>query len=439
MFLFPALASEQEIAKLESVSLAFRKVANKVKPSVVTINTKYAYGKNKLKNNPFFEHFERFQQPKGQGTGVIYDKKGIIVTNYHVIEDAEEIIVILNDGRELKAKLKGSDPKTDLAVLEVTSKDLKGAEIGDSDKVFVGDWAIAIGNAMGFSQTVTVGIISAKGRSGLRDSRDEAYEDFIQTDAAINRGNSGGPLCNIRGEVIGINSMIASMSGGNEGLAFTIPMNLVTLVVDQLLKSGKVKRGFLGVIIKNITPEIARQFDVDNTKGALIDDVKPDGPADMGGLKVGDIIVKVGPREIKNSADLRISIGHTRPGDEVMIDYIRNGKKMTSKIKIGSLERDGRQKGLLGLTVRKAEKGDLLKFSSKSGVVIESVQPDSPAAKAGLEPDWLIASVDKKKVNSVEDFMQKAKDSLDKSDKAVLLYVKSEGSGLFVVLEDMSE
>lgn len=426
------------IEVLQSVSTAFKDVSKKIKPSVVSIEITYKKNFSQQQMHPFFRQMpqQEIPAPKGSGSGVIYNKEGYIITNSHVVKDSQEIQVKLYDGRKIKATKIGEDPQTDIAVLKVEDPNIQTALYGDSDNVEVGEWAIAIGNPLGFDHTVTVGIISAKGRSDLRSPNDKAYEDFIQTDAAINQGNSGGPLCNIKGEVIGINSMIASSSGGSQGLGFAIPINMVKNIVDQLINGGVVKRGYLGVIISDVDEKLARQFGYKEIYGAIIDSVAPGTPAEKGGVQIGDIFMKMNGKKIKNHKDLRNLVSQQDPGSEVIFTIFRMGKKMELKIILGDLEGQfGKAKETLGLKVRPASAEELHNFSVSKGVIIESVQPGSPAYRARLRAGMLIASVDQKKVDSPASFYNESNRSLTGDDNEILLYVKTQNSGFFIVLE----
>lgn len=433
---FPLIGKENNgEAALISLSNAFKRVAKTVTPSVVTVETTYSISNNHpFHQNPFFRQFapQEMPQQKGSGSGVIYDAQGHIITNSHVIANAKKIEVILNDDRRFEAKLIGQDPKTDLALLKIDATKFTPAKYGDSDILEVGEWAIAIGNPLGFSHSVTAGIISAKGRHGLRHFSEMAYENFIQTDAAINQGNSGGPLCNLKGEVIGINSMIASSSGGSQGLGFTIPINMVKRIIDQLINSGEIQRGFLGVVIKNVSKPLAKALNYDSTEGALIDDVTPNSPAYRSGLQQGDIIVAMNGEKIKNYYDLRIQVSQTAPNTKVQFTIFRDGKNINKFVLLGQLE--DQQNLKLGLSVRSATPEELKRCYSSNGVYIEEVVPGSPADKARLTSGMIIYSVDKEKVHSPEEFNRYMSASLKGDDHEVLLYIKSANTGFVTVL-----
>ena len=304
----------------------------RVTPGVVNIATQgRVVTRSPLLDDPFFQRFfdipELFRErrTRGLGSGVIVDSdEGYILTNHHVIEKAELITITLRDGRQLEAKLIGTDSETDIAVLQIEADDLTAVSAADSDRLEVGDFVVAIGNPFGLGQTVTSGIISALGRSGLGI---ESYEDFIQTDASINPGNSGGALVNLRGELVGINTAIHSPSGGNIGIGFAIPVNMAREIMEQLIQHGEVQRGLLGVGPQDLTPELAKVFGIKRKHGAVIAQVDPDSPADRAGLKVGDVVVRVNKRPVRNSLDLRNMVGLLRAGSRIEMEVIRDGRR----------------------------------------------------------------------------------------------------------------
>ncbi|MCX8070368.1 MAG: DegQ family serine endoprotease, partial [Thermodesulfovibrionales bacterium] len=343
--------SREAIDILTKTNQALSEVAMAVKPAVVNISSQRIIrgqgGINPFFNDPFFrrffgDEFRFFDRPRehrqqGLGSGVIVDKDGYILTNYHVIKDADEILVKLSDKREFKGKVIGSDPKTDIAVIKIQADKLPTIQWGDSDKLKVGEMILAIGNPFGLTQTVTSGIISATGRAnvGIAD-----YEDFIQTDAAINPGNSGGALVNVRGQLIGINTAIFSTSGGYQGIGFAIPSNMAKVVMENLIKKGKVVRGWLGVSIQPVTPELAKQFDLKDEKGVLIGDVVDDSPAEKAGLKRGDVIVELDGKSFTEPSALRNAVAAIPPGKEITIKIIRDGKPMTVKATVSEIPDD---------------------------------------------------------------------------------------------------
>ncbi len=400
-------------------------------------------------NIPFgpFEQFRRFfgqQIPReykqhGLGSGVIISPDGYILTNNHVVGGAEQIHVTLMDGREFKAKVIGRDPKTDLALIKINTKDpLPYATLGNSDHTDVGDWVIAIGNPFGFNLTVTAGIVSAKGRV-LGGS----YDNFIQTDASINPGNSGGPLFNTEGQVIGINTAIYSRTGTFAGIGFAIPSNLAEHVMEQLKQYGHVIRGWLGVEIQEVTPDLAQSFGLSKPEGALVASVTKDGPAAKAGIQRGDVIIKFDGKEVNSEHQLPVLVADTAVGKEVKVEVIRNGKHEILPVKIGQLKEQPVQ-------TAKAEEagknwgmqvGDItpqiaaqLHLKVDKGVVIRRVAPDSPAADAGLQPGDVVLEVNKAKVASLNDFLAEAKKAKD-AGKGALLLVQRGDATLYTVVK----
>ncbi len=362
-------------------------------------------------NDPFFRYFFGPQQGGGEqkvpiralGSGVIISRDGYIITNNHVVENADTIEVELYDGTKQKAKLIGTDPSTDLAVIKINpTSAMKYAKLGDSDKIKVGEWVIAIGSPRGFDWTVTAGIISAKHRTGIGVLGPTGYEDFIQTDASINPGNSGGPLINLNGEVIGINSLIVSASQGSEGMGFAIPSNMAKGISESLIQHGKVVRGFMGVNIQDVTPDMAKSLKLkEQAKGAIVTDVVPGGPAEKAGVEQGDIVIKFGGKSIENVTQLRNIVAATNPGSTVKITILRNQKEMELELTVGDLTKAQkevqRQIGnkILGLTVQKVTPQIAKEIGLKkaTGVIITSVEPGSVAAQAGLENGDIIFRV----------------------------------------------
>jgi len=406
---------------------------------------------NPLLNDPFFRRF--FDVPEGQGpgqqgpqereapqaigSGVIVDAaKGYVITNNHVVADAEKITVRLSDDRELPAKLVGTDPDTDLAVLQIEAKNLKALVIADSDKLEVGDFVVAIGSPFGLRQTVTSGIVSGLGRQGLG----EGYEDFIQTDASINPGNSGGALINLKGELIGINSQILSRSGGNIGIGFAIPTNLVKSVMTQLVESGSVVRGRIGIQGgQELTPELAKAFNVPDGKGALIGKVVPDSPASKGGLQDGDIVIEANGKAIKDFSQLRYMVGLLRVGDKVAMKILRDGKSKDVTVTVGKNtdnEKASAEKlhpALAGATFGPptGATGDAAKSAGVKGVQVLTVEPRSVAAKNGLRPNDIILSVNRRPVTTVAEFERLAA----QKDGQLLMQVLRGQAAFFVILE----
>ncbi len=461
-----ALASpdDDNIALLDRSAKAFAAVVKKASPAVVYIGVEKTVKGNAMVpspfdffNDPFFERFfgpqfrhppvQPRQQPRRRqqaaGSGFIISSDGYILTNNHVVADGEKIVVRLADEREFKAKIVGTDPQSDVALIKIDGKDLPTLPLGDSDKLQVGEWVIAIGSPFELSQTVTVGVVSAKGRNriGIND-----YENFIQTDAAINPGNSGGPLLNIHGEAIGINTAIFSRSGGYMGIGFAIPINMAKSIEKQLQEHGKVTRGWLGVVIQDINDDLAKSFGLKSARGVLIAEVTDGSPADKAGLHQGDVILRLNGRELDDVADLRNRIALTAPGTEVSLDIVRDGKEQTIKVTIGEQPSDfskfaGQAGGSgagalakLGLTLQDLtpELADQLGYKDGQGVLIADVEPDSPAERVGLRSGQLIEEVNKQRVHSIKE-LQKALKRSGKS-KQVLLRVRAGDFSQYVVL-----
>src|SRR5215470_107947 len=384
----------------------------KVSPAVVNIATRGTIrergAQNPLLDDPFFRRFfdvppdtgPRARPFQSAGSGVIFDaRSGYIVTNAHVVENASEITVTLQDGRDLKAEIIGSDTPSDVAVLKVQSEGLTQIPLGDSSKIEVGDFVVAIGNPFGLQHTVTSGIISGLSRSGINP---DGYEDFIQTDASINPGNSGGALVNLRGELIGINTAILSRSGGNIGIGFAIPVNMAHSVMDQLIKFGSVKRGQLGVSMYTVTPDIAHSLGLPNAQGALVSQVVDGSPAERAGIHTGDVITSVNGQSVKSNGELRNAIGLMRVGDKVEIGLLREGKPLrvtaiiadTTTPQAGSATPEGIHKAFEGATLVDAPDG--------GGALVKAVEPGSAAAEVGLRNNDVIIGVNRGKVSSVQ-------------------------------------
>jgi len=394
----------------------------RVSPAVVNIAThgtvKEKGQTNPFLDDPFFRRFFDMPPDDGQksrpfqsaGSGVIFDaKNGYIVTNAHVVENASEITVTLQDGHDLKAELVGSDAPSDVAVLKVKSTALVQIGLGDSSKVEVGDFVVAIGNPFGLQHTVTSGIISGLSRSGINP---DGFEDFIQTDASINPGNSGGALVNLKGELIGINTAILSRSGGNIGIGFAIPVNMAHTVMEQLLKFGSVKRGLLGVSIYNVTPDIAQLYGLGDTTGALVSQVVEGSPADKAGIKTGDVITSVNGLNVKSNTELRNAIGMLRVGDKVDVGILRDGKprRVTAVIAdtgeaptkdVTPQESHSIHRGLDGASITDAPDG--------GGALVRSVETGSAAAQAGLRANDIITGVNRGNVTNLKQLRERAK------------------------------
>lgn len=377
---------------------------------------------------------------QGSGSGFIIRKDGIIITNNHVVEDAKEITVTLTDKREYKAKVLGRDPKTDLAVIKADTKgDLPVAELGNSDSLQVGDWVMAIGNPFGLSNTVTAGIVSAKGRSIGAGP----YDDFIQTDASINPGNSGGPLFNERGEVVGINSAIFSQSGGNIGIGFAIPINLAKKLVPELEEHGSITRGWLGVSIQKVTPELASSLGLPESRGALVAEVTGGSPAAKSGMERGDVITTFNGKKVDESSALPKLVAETAVGKTVPVEVMRNGKTKTLEVTVARMvdetaatekSPEAAQKSKWGLALRelRPEERSDLKLKDGEGVMITGVLPDSPAAEAGVQEGDVIVEVNKTPIGSVAALKKEA--GKVEGDKPLLLLLRRESSNRYASL-----
>jgi len=410
-----SLSAQPASTELPLPSLA--PMVKRVSPAVVNIATrgtiKEQGSRNPLLDDPFFRRF--FDVPPDQGprerkfqsagSGVIVDaKNGYIITNHHVIENASEITVTLLDNRSFTAKVIGSDEGSDIAVLQAKQPNLTAMSLGDSSRLEVGDYVVAIGNPFGLQHTVTFGIVSALGRSGINP---DGYEDFIQTDASINPGNSGGALMNLRGELEGINSAILSRSGGNIGIGFAIPVNMVKSVMDQLVRYGKVKRGVLGVNIYDVTPDVAKEFGLNESRGALVASVIPGSAADKAGVRTGDIIISINGTNTKGAGELRATIGLLRVGDKVEIGLLRDGKPLRVTAIIG--ERSDAEADDATAVNRALEGADLADAGNEGGVVVRSVQDGSPAAQAGLRSNDIIMAVGRTRVANLRQFREAMK------------------------------
>tara|TARA_B100000427_G_scaffold137777_1_gene114596 strand:- start:510 stop:1919 length:1410 start_codon:yes stop_codon:yes gene_type:complete len=403
-------------------------------------------------NSPFYEFFKKYfgdvppghgpsQERSSLGSGFIISKDGYVITNHHVVKDADEIIVRLNDRSEFVAELVGSDARSDIAVLKLDGKNLPHLKFGDSDKVTVGEWVLAIGSPFGFDYSVTAGIISAIGRS----LPNENYVPFIQTDVAINPGNSGGPLFNLDGEVIGVNSQIYSRTGGFMGLSFAVPVNVVENVYLQLKEKGRVSRGWLGVLIQDVTRELAESFDMDHPHGALIAKVIPDGPAEQGGIEVGDIIVKFNGKKVTFSSDLPPLVGSTSIGSTVRVDIIRRSKSKIIEVEILELPTDnevaaknsGEKSKLLknplnivakDLTDKQKQDIDIYDH----GIMVEQISV-GPAQKSGIRRGDIILLLDNIKVKNIEHFNKLVKE-LPK-DRSISVLIQRRDGPVFLAMK----
>jgi len=415
-----------------------------VTPAVVNISVESSRSveMNPLFNDPFFRRFFDMQPPPQQpqrrrqmsaGSGVIIDaEEGYVLTNHHVVENGERIIVTLKDRRQFDAELVGSDPGTDIALVKIDAEDLAALDLGDSDRLQVGDYVLAIGNPFGLGQTVTSGIVSALGRSGLNI---EGYEDFIQTDASINPGNSGGALVTLDGRLVGINTAIIAPAGGNVGIGFAVPANMATAVVDQLIEFGEVQRGLLGVMVQDFTPDLAEALGIQAGVGAVITQVEPDSAAEAAGLQAGDLIVSVDGRPVAGPADLRSQIGLKRTGRTITIEFIRDGERQTVEATLrrgpqgGAQTRDQGLERLSGADLRDLEPGDPL-YGEISGVVVVSLDPASRAARLGLEVGDIILAVNRTPVASVTEL----REELAGIHRALALTVERGSSRIFLIM-----
>ena len=438
--------------KVDPAAGSYAPVVERVAPAVVTIRSERMVRNvsQQLPDHPLFREFfgEQFrgQRPQpdrregGMGSGVIVRQDGYILTNNHVVDKAEEVSVELTDGRSFKAKVVGTDAPSDLAVLKIDGSNLQTLTLGDSDEVRVGDVVLAVGNPLGIGQTVTMGIVSAKGRA-TGGAGDGSFEDFIQTDAPINRGNSGGALVNTEGELIGINSQILSPSGGNIGIGFSIPANMARSVMTQLIEHGEVRRGRLGVTIQGITPALAESLGLGGTTGALVGDVDAGSPAAKAGLRSGDVITAINGEAVKDSNVLRNEIAQLQPGTTVRVTVLRDGKEQILNATLGSLQPagnaaaasgDGEREGTFGLSVEPltANRARELGVEVTSGLVIAEVTPGGRAASAGLRPGDVIEQIDRKPVTTGEELRA----ALKSGSRPALLTVHRGGVTLFVAL-----
>lgn len=428
--------SQESLITLEDTIVS---VVERTKPSVVNLS---AETKIKVKpfspfgdfgfrfSDPFFEEFfkpffqekEREYTNQSLGSGVIVDEKGYILTNYHMVKDTDKIRVTLLGGRKFEAKVVGFDPKTDLALIKIDAKNLSAATLGDSDRVKVGSFAIAIGNPFGFNHTVTMGVISAKERT-LHIAE---YENFLQTDASINPGNSGGPLVNIKGEVIGINTAIVSQA---QGLGFAIPINMAKKIVGDLIEHGKVIRAWLGVYIQDLTPELSESLNLEIKSGALVSEVIKNSPAEKGGIKRGDIIIKIDNEDVKTSKELQEKVLGRGVGKEVEIVLVREGNRITLKIKLEKMPEKGgeiEEKEItfewLGMTLQELTPELASEFGlsrDEKGILVSNVKPGSKADEGGIQRPDIIKEIDRKEIVSIEELKEKAKKI--KKEKILLL------------------
>ena len=389
----------------------------------------------------------RMPRQQGIGSGVVVTKDGFILTNNHVVDGADEVKVALQDGREFTAKVIGRDPKSDVAVIKIDATNLPAIQMADSEKVEVGDIVLAVGNPFGIGQTVTTGIVSATGRGGALGLD---YEDFIQTDAAINPGNSGGALVDAEGRLIGINTAILSRSGGNQGIGFAIPANLARDVMDDLVKDGRVERGYLGVMIQDVSPALEKEFKLKDSAGAIVGDVTAKSPAQKAGLQSGDVIVEFNGKKVTDSRHLKLQVARAHPGETVPVKVLRDGSSKTFQVTVKDIpgseslaknDSHGANKAddngtLNGVTVADLDQEARQQFGLPNnihGVVVSDVAPDSAAAEAGLKPGDVIQEINRKPVKTAEEAVRLT-DKTD--DKTTLLRVWSKGGSRWLVVDE---
>ena len=447
---------DDKLNTAKSLGRAFVEVAKKVQPAVVNLTTEKMismgpwdrFGDEFFKGSPFEDFFRGFgfsPREKGKeyrhkqrsgGSGVIVDKEGYILTNNHVVERVDKVKVRLADGREFTATVKGQDKRTDLAVLHIKAKDLPAATLGDSDRLEVGEWAIAIGSPFGLEHTVTVGVISAKGRSGLGTG---TYEDFVQTDASINPGNSGGPLINIEGEVVGINAMIIQPG---TGIGFAIPINMAKQILSDLIKQGKVVRPWLGISAQDLTPEMMEHFQLKEKEGVLVGQVHPGTGAEKAGLASGDIIKSVDDKPIRSMSELVREIQKKRVGQKLKLSIVRDGKSMTLEVTTTSMpdrpesqkEREAEEK--LGARVQELTPQLAARYrisGIKYGVVVVGVEDGSLADEMGLQEGDVILEINRKKIEAIKDFEKAIRDA--NIEKGILFHIHRKGSSFYLTFK----
>lgn len=466
----PTLGADEQsgIATLRETAQTFAAIAERTSPAVVNIQVERemrarASGPRNFQffgDPDFFERFFGFPFPQvpgpgegdgaprvvpfGQGSGFIISEDGYIVTNHHVVGQADKVRVTLLDGREFEAKIVGTDPPTEIALIKIDAKGLPTLPLGDSDAVKVGDWALAIGNPFGLSHTVTAGIISARGRSNIgivgQESGGVGYEDFIQTDAAINPGNSGGPLVNLDGQVIGVNTAIVTRSGGYQGIGFAIPINMVKYVTKELREKGSVTRGYLGVWIQDMSPEMAEWFGT--REGIVVSTVEPDSPAGKAGLQKDDVIVEIDGNPVKDTGTFRAKVATTSPGSKINLTVLRGGERKHLTVTVGGKEStqlasaqpsSGGAAGL-GISVQNltGELAQQFGYENEKGVVITQVDPNSDAARKGVSPGMLIIEVNRQPVRNTAEFERALQQTGGK--QSVLLRIKDQQGTRYVAI-----
>lgn len=454
---FAADVDTNGIETLRKTSKAFSGVAKQATPAVVAVQVRtkiesqsMGFGPGSPFDEDFFERFfgrpmPRGQQPQeprykeGQASGFVISADGYILTNNHVVEDADEITVVMGGGQKYeKVKLIGTDDKADVALLKIENvDDLPYLELGNSDDLQMGEWVIAIGNPFGLTETLTVGVVSALGR---KLSGEDVYQDFIQTDAAINPGNSGGPLLNLEGKVVGINSAIITGDRGYMGIGLAVPINMAKAIKDQLIETGKVQRGYVGVGMQKIDPDMVDFFKLENNKGVIVTSITEDSPADKAGLEKDDVVIRVDDKKVEDPQDLKNIIGFTAPGTEVEFIIIRGGKEKKVMVKVGSLQDSeladtsdlGKKFGLSVATIDQEIAGQF-NIDEGKGVVVVDVKSGSPAARAGIRKGMVILEVNRKEVTNIGEFNSELAKS-EESKKALLL-VKTGRYAQYVVLQ----
>lgn len=448
----PATFTPRAPKQIDETARAFSEIVRAVSPSVVNISSTKTVKRQQPPLEDLFDYFAPAPESRGRrwkeqslGSGVVVSSDGLIVTNNHVVEQSDEIKVILYDKRSFKARVIGADPKTDIAIIKIDAKGLQTIPWSDSDKLQVGEFVLAIGNPFGLNHTVTMGIISAVGRAdvGISD-----YEDFIQTDAAINPGNSGGPLVNTKGELIGINTAIFSRTGGYQGIGFAVPSNMVRMVIEQLLKEGKVTRGWLGVTIQELTPELAQKFGLNTTEGALISDVMKGSPAHKAGITRGDIILRYNGKKIRDVASLRNMVAQTKIGVEAELIILRKGKEYSVRVKVVEMpsetsdyvpssgtpseKADSPLSGVAVIDLTPSISKQLGLPADERGVVVMKIEQGSIAELSGLREGDLIQEIDRQRVYSLNDFNRIV--SRLKGNEQILLFINRGGKRFYIAL-----
>lgn len=431
----------------------FADLVEEVAPAVVKINTVTKNRKQRTQQNMqgqlpeiFRELLEQRNRPqpparqaRSMGSGFVISEDGYLLTNHHVIDQADEIQVLFSDRREYSAKVIGSDRRSDLALLKIEAKNLPTIKFADVDSLRAGEWVLAIGSPFGLDYSVAAGIVSAIGRS-IPTEKGENYVPFIQTDVAINPGNSGGPLFNLKGEVVGINSQIYSRSGGSIGLSFSIPTSVALSVVDQLKKNGKVQRGWLGVVMQDVNKALAESLELGKPQGALINAVEPDGPADRGGINPGDVIVRFDGEDIVDSGDLPHVVGSTAPGTKAKVEIYREGKRKTLNVVVGALDKDGpavadKNNGndRLGLMVEELDDQERRQLRLRGGILVADVAANSAAANAGLREGDIIVQLGYSRIDDLDEYLQVIEELPESTPIAIRFY--RQGRAIFRTIQ----